>query len=69
MSTTVSLLDRRILSLSEACDLGYGAVSTLRRDIREGRLQAYRIGRRVVLRVEDLEDRLVPILGVGHDDI
>lgn len=52
---------KRYLKLIEAKQLGYGSVPTLRRDIREGRLPAFRIGRNVVVRPEDLEARVTPV--------
>lgn len=48
------------LTLSQASERGYGGYSTLRRRIAEGSLPAKRLGRRLLLRREDLEALLLP---------
>lgn len=47
--------EHQLLTLSEAADLGYGGYSTLRKLIAENRLPAVRLGRRVKVRLADLE--------------
>ncbi|MBI8988431.1 excisionase family DNA-binding protein [Corynebacterium meridianum] len=43
------------ITLREAADRGYAGYSTLRKYVAEGRLPTYRAGRRVRLRLTDLE--------------
>lgn len=50
------------LTLPAAADLGYAAVPTLRSWISQGLLPAYRIGGRVKVRPQDLEDLVVPVV-------
>ena len=47
------------LTLQEAVDAGYAGYSTLRKYIAEDRLPALKVGRRVKIRHEDLENLLV----------
>lgn len=49
-----------LLSLQEAVQRGYGAYSTLRRYIAEGRLPAVKVGSRVKIRQADLAMLAVP---------
>ena len=55
-----------LLTLQEAVAEGYGAYSTLRMWIAQGKLPAYKTGSRVKVRREDLDALLVP---VGPDPI
>lgn len=54
-------LDTRLLTLQEASELGFGAYSTLRRHIKQGRLPACKVGGRVKVRRCDLEAFAKPI--------
>lgn len=45
----------RLVSLQEAVDLGYGGYSTLRRYCFNGTLDAVRVGRRIRIKLSDLE--------------
>lgn len=49
---------KRYLTLREAVDQGFGAYSTLRKYISEGKLPAVRQGRRIRIRQSDLESLL-----------
>lgn len=48
------------LTLYEAEELGYGAYSTLRTWIRQGKLPAFKTGSRVKVKLEDLENLATP---------
>lgn len=67
MTTRDALMSRQYLKLAEAADLGYGSVSTLRRVIRAGDLPAWRRGRDLYVRPEDLEALMRPVDAVGGD--
>lgn len=56
-----------LVSLQEAVDLGYGGYSTLRAYIADGRLKAFKVGRRWRLRLEDLEQLEIPAPGHPTD--
>ena len=55
-----------LVTLQEAVEEGYGAYSTLRMWIAQGKLPAYKTGSRVKVRREDLDALLTP---VGPDPI
>ena len=55
-----------LLTLQEAVAEGYGAYSTLRMWIAQGKLPAYKAGSRIKVRREDLDALLTP---VGPDPI
>lgn len=57
-----------LLTLQEAVAEGYGAYSTLRMWIAQGKLPAYKTGSRVKVRREDLDALLVPV-GPGPLDV
>ena len=50
-----------LLTLQEAVAEGYGAYSTLRMWIAQGKLPAYKTGSRVKVRRENLDALLVPV--------
>ncbi|GAA4757420.1 helix-turn-helix domain-containing protein [Gordonia alkaliphila] len=54
-----------LLTLREAAELGYGAYSTLRKRIREGKLTAYHLGNRIVLHRDDLDALITPVHPAG----
>lgn len=62
-----------LLTLQEAVAEGYGAYSTLRMWIAQGKLPAYKTGSRVKVRREDLDALLVPVgpdpLDVAIDEL
>ena len=62
-----------LLTLQEAVEEGYGAYSTLRMWIAQGKLPAYKTGSRVKVRREDLDALLVPVgpapLDVAIDEL
>lgn len=51
----------RLYSLKEASDAGYGAVQTLHRAIKEGRLKAFRVGKNFKVTAETLAEYAEPI--------
>ncbi|HCG55822.1 MAG: helix-turn-helix domain-containing protein [Microbacteriaceae bacterium] len=55
MSALVADSVQQLVSLQSAVDLGYGAYSTLRRYIADGRLPAVKIGSRLKVRRADLD--------------
>lgn len=55
-----------LVTLQEAVEEGYGAYSTLRMWIAQGKLPAYKTGTRIKVRREDLDALLTP---VGPDPI
>lgn len=55
-----------LVTLQEAVEEGYGAYSTLRMWIAQGKLHAYKTGSRIKVRREDLDALLTP---VGPDPI
>ena len=55
-----------LVTLQEAVEEGYGAYSTLRMWIAQGKLPAYKTGSRIKVRREDLDALLTP---VGPDRI
>ncbi|MEY8566081.1 excisionase family DNA-binding protein [Corynebacterium renale] len=55
-----------LVTLQEAVEEGYGAYSTLRMWIAQGKLPAYKTGSRIKVRREDLDALLTP---VGPDPI
>jgi len=61
MSTTTIRPDvEPLLDLKEAVELGYGASSTLRLYIRQGKLKALKVGGKTKIRVSDLEAMATP---------
>lgn len=62
-----------LVTLQEAVEEGYGAYSTLRMWIAQGKLPAYKTGSRIRVRREDLDALLVPIgpnpLDVAIDEL
>lgn len=58
-----------LYSLKALSQAGYGAIATLRRDIREGRLKAVHIGGRVKVTEEALRDyvKAVPPHALEHE--
>ena len=54
-----------LLTLREAAELGYGAYSTLRKRIREGKLTAHRLGNRLVASRDDLDALITPVHPAG----
>ena len=62
-----------LVTLQEAVEEGYGAYSTLRMWIAQGKLPAYKTGSRVKVRREDLDALLVPVgpdpLDVAIDEL
>lgn len=53
-------MSTELLTLQQAVEEGYGAYSTLRLWIKQGKLHAYKTGSRVKIRRGDLESLLVP---------
>lgn len=60
MSTKINPDFEPLLDLNEAATLGFGANSTLRQYIRQGKLKAYKVGGKTKIRVSDLEAMAVP---------
>lgn len=62
-----------LVTLQEAVEEGYGAYSTLRMWIAQGKLPAYKTGSRIKVRREDLDALLVPVgpdpLDVAIDEL
>ncbi|WP_078057212.1 excisionase family DNA-binding protein [Corynebacterium provencense] len=50
-----------LVTLQEAVEEGYGAYSTLRMWIAQGKLPAYKTGSRIKVRREDLDALLTPV--------
>lgn len=63
--TPAAPLAENLLTLREAAALGYGGYSTLRKRIREGRLSAFRLGNRLVVRRDDLDALITPVHPAG----
>ena len=61
MGTTAPAPTERYISLQEAVDEGYGAYSTIRMWIDQGKIPAVKAGRRVKIRRSDLEKFVHPI--------
>ncbi|MDK9661430.1 helix-turn-helix domain-containing protein [Propionibacterium freudenreichii] len=57
------LISPTYLSLQQATAEGYGAYSTLRKYIADGRLPAVKIGSRIKIRESDLQDLATPVRG------
>ncbi len=55
MATVASISPPVVYSLRDLSDAGYGSVDTLRRAIREGRLEAVRVGGRLKVTPETLD--------------
>lgn len=51
------------LTLREAAARGFGGYSTLRKKIVSGELPAERVGRRYLIREDDLEAMVAPVVG------
>lgn len=64
MSQT-AILDRTDrVPLTKAAQIGtYGGYSTLRRKVADGDLPAERVGRRIFVRLGDLEEMATPVVG------
>lgn len=66
MSLEESTVENPWYSLKEAANSGYPAYSTLRKYISDGRLPAVKMGRRIMVRKQDLDSLAKPMQGMKN---
>ena len=52
---------KKLVSITEAADMGYGSRSVLRRRVEDGTIPAYMVGGLIKFKIEDLDAYLVPV--------
>lgn len=68
MSMTAVLDRPDRVPLTKAAQIGtYGGYSTLRKKVSDGELRAERVGRRIFVRLDDLEAMATPVVGHPTD--